>query len=201
MRGVLTQTRKLRGAALLSLLAAFPWVALAAEPTPQPVVLDVPLSSSEIGSVREEDSLMTWKIQKFLYNDGTILATVAGIQFEEALGLSVVVIDPPPAEVAEKLPSTTLDITGGAEKKLPGESPRAEIQIRNLLVELSDLARPESETRAALPTCERGGRRAVVFVRPAQTARTFGIDTPRATELSKYGRAACLRWNGIPEKR
>lgn len=39
---------------------------------------------------------MTWKIQKVIYADGLTILALAGLQFEEALGLSVVLLDPPP---------------------------------------------------------------------------------------------------------
>ncbi|MEN9529034.1 MAG: hypothetical protein RI932_907 [Pseudomonadota bacterium] len=198
MRGVLTQIRNWAGAPVIGLLTACPFIALGAEPTPPAVVQPVTLSTTDISDIREPDSLMSWKIQKFQYVDGTALVTVAGVQFEESLGLSVVVLDPPPTELLQ--PTTQLDISKSSEKRLPGEPPRAEIQVKNLLVELNELALPASTTLASVPECERGARRAVVFLRSAQTARIYALDSGRAARLTRYGRAACLRWDGIPEK-
>ncbi len=225
MRGVLTQPGKGLARAVLGLLGLSPLLCLAAEPAAQLATATVPLASAETSSVRQPDALMTWKIQKLHYTDGAAIVTVAGVQFEEALGLSVVVIDPPPAELAQRLsapaksaesqsttgsgqpslpatqaPQTLFDISNSSEKRLPGEPPRAEIQIKNLLVDLNELTKPDSANRSFVPECERGARRAVVFVRPAQTARIFELGSARAIELSQYGRAACLRWDGIPEK-
>lgn len=139
---------------------------------------------SEFINVRENDSLMTWKIQKFHYIDGTSVSTVAGIQFEEALGLSVMVLDPPGAAVEEKRP--------------PGENAQAEIQVKNLLVDLKLLSEKDPAALGALPACDHGSRRAVVFIRANQTARTFGLSAAKAATLTQYGRAACLSWNSLP---
>lgn len=160
-------------------------------PTAQ-AVAPVPLLSSFIESRREGDSRMTWKIQKVVYADGFTILALAGLQFEEALGLSVVLLDPPPPTqlATETVPKL--------EKRLPGEPARAEIQIKNMLFDLNDLNQKDSQALATVPDCDRGRRRAIVFIRPEQTARTFNLDFKRASELSQYGRAACLRWDGFP---
>lgn len=164
---------------------------------------------------------MTWKIQKVVYADGLTILALAGLQFEEALGLSVALIDPPPSTLLAnetvpelKTSSTSVqrnesnsekvgnmirsDIAGLSEKRLPGEPARAEIQIKNVLFDLDDLRQKDSQALATVPECDRGRRRAIVFIRPHQTARTFNLDFKRAVKLSQYGRAACVRWDGFP---
>lgn|GEM_PF-657186 len=224
MRRVLTHPPSWLWQSALSALLCSAGVAWASADNPkanEQGIGPVPLLSIAIESRREGDSRMTWKIQKVVYADGLTILALAGLQFEEALGLSVVLIDPPPVALFgnESVPESKTtptsiqrnetdaqkvgnisrsDIAGISEKRLPGEPARAEIQIKNVLFDLNDLNQKDSQALATVPDCDRGRRRAIVFIRPKQTARTFNLDFKRASELSQYGRAACLRWDGFP---
>jgi hypothetical protein len=173
---------------------------------------------------RDDDSRLTWKLQRFVYTDGTTVLTLAGLQFEEALGLSVVVVDPPPAALLSRPMSVTSeppakdnteltqtseaptgrmlsDIPSMDDSRLPAEAARADLQLRNLLIPLADLKKKDSTGVEVLPACAQGQRRAVAFIRAHQLARMLEISNERAEMLSTWGRAACVKWNGFPKQK
>lgn len=187
-------------------------------------VQTVTLQEQSFEDRREEDSRLTWKLQKLVYTDGTTVLTLAGLQFEEALGLSVVVVDPPPAALLNRPVSSSSeqpakdntgltqsnevragrmlsDIPSMDDSRLPAEAARADLQLRNLLIPLADLKNKGSTVADILPACAQGQRRAVAFIRAHQLARVLEISEERAETLSTWGRAACVKWNGFPEQK
>lgn len=172
---------------------------------------------------RAPDGTMSWIIQKTLYEDGTQVLTPAGVQFEEALGLSVLILDDvlptiqrfdvpvePKATVAaennavEVQPATQASASQTFEDnpETPPEAasnmkPEFRIHLRSLLVDLADL-RSNDLTRTLVPRCENGRRRAVVFLRAAQLGRQMALESDEAQRWSKFGRAACVQWNYMP---
>ncbi len=172
---------------------------------------------------RATDGTMTWIIQKTLYEDGTQVLTPAGVQFEDALGLSVLILDDVlprsqrvdvPVEpqataaaenkaiVAQPAAQASTSQTFEDNPETPPEStsnmkPEFRIQLRSLLVDVTDL-RSNDLARTLVPRCENGRRRAVVFLRAAQLGRQMEIESEEAQRWSKFGRAACVQWNYMP---
>jgi hypothetical protein len=228
VKRVLTPFRKTIGISSSLLLGlAFQNLAFAqlpAQPAPQNLapVRSVPVREQSFENRREDASRLTWKLHKIVYADGVSVLTLAGLQFEEALGLSVVVVDPPPLELfspisfnapaepsntqvglsapsATTVPPTINDIPSDFDARLAGEAARADLQIRNLLVPLDELKNKDSLISKNLPACAQGQRRAVAFIRAHQVARSLEVSRERAETLSKFGRAACVKWNGFPD--
>lgn len=153
---------------------------------------------------------MTWVVQKTIYEDDSAVTTLAGVQFEEAFGLSVVLIDDvAPKDSAAPLsrpqspaptPSKKLeDVTSLNDNLVTDEPAQLQLQMRSLLVDLNDL-RNSAATRATVPSCENGRRRAVVFLRPEQLKRQLMLNPEDSTLWSRFGRAACVRWNKFPSE-
>lgn len=215
-----TLSRQRRVATVLLLLGQNPIAAASSIPPKnaptEPPALQITEANFEIR--REGGSRLTWTLQRLLLANGNSILTLAGLQFEEALGLSILVLDPPPMELfstqghavegeLKALESNQLkpskfreDIPSSNEKRLPGEPARADIQLKNIVVDLKDLLSLAGQTPGLkeLPACDKGRRRAVAFIRPGQMARQLDLDIFRATELSRYGRAACVRWDDFP---
>lgn len=172
---------------------------------------------------RAADGSMTWIIQKTLYEDGTQVVTPAGVQFEDALGLSILILDdvlprsqrvdvpvePQATAAAENKAIVAQPAAQGSASQTfednpvtPPEStsnmkPEFRIQLRSLLVDITDL-RGNDLARTLVPRCENGRRRAVVFLRAAQLGRQMELETEEAQRWSKFGRAACVIWNYMP---
>ncbi|NBX16962.1 MAG: hypothetical protein EBR09_06305 [Proteobacteria bacterium] len=175
----------------------------------------VKIESRSYERITPSGSQMTWIIQNTLYDDGTRVITPAGVQFENSFGLSVVVLDevspretPAPAEMTQIKPAAT---QGGQlpsalledKPELPvatfsAEVPEFNLQLRSLLIDLKDLS-SEDPAKPAVPSCDKGRRRAVAFLRAEQLGRELQLEKSEAEKWSRYGRAACVQWNTLPQ--
>lgn len=134
----------------------------------------VPVKYRALESQRSEGSLMTWIVQKTTYEDNLVTLRLAGVQFEDAFGLSVVMLD----ELAS--------FDEGAELRLKLNGP---------WIPMSDL-KQNPKAQSSAPLCQNSEKRAIVFLRAAQLQRQLGISHANAGKWSRYGRAACVGWAG-----
>lgn len=155
---------------------------------------------------------MTWIVQKTDYDDGLRVLTLAGVQHEDAYGLSVVLLDDVTPQKHTTTTAATADsgkgesaafvslsdnINGSGENS--GQVPaQLQVQIRSLLVNMADL-RQRGEVKESVPACSGKNRRAVAFLRPAQLQRQLNLTAEESQQWSRFGRAACVRWNRLPE--
>ncbi|MEN9808468.1 MAG: hypothetical protein RLZZ488_35 [Pseudomonadota bacterium] len=185
--------------------------AFAAEEDKKPAEMAVKIKSRTFESHREADSTMTWIVQKTDYDDGLRVLTLAGVQHEDAYGLSVVLLD----DVTPQKHTTTVAIKEGeksehtafinlsdnieSSEEISDQGPaRLQLQIRSLLVNMADL-RQQAEVKESVPMCSGKNRRAVAFLRPAQLQRQLNLTAEESKVWSRFGRAACVRWSRLPE--
>lgn len=195
----------------LGLLPAWGLQALASEGEQKTAEVLVKIKNRTFVPHRETDSTMTWIVQKTDYEDGLRILTLAGVQHEDAFGLSVVLLDdvtPQKQTVtfstmeSEKLASAAM-VSVADNMTIPDElsvqlAPQLHVQIRSLLVNLADL-RQQGETKESVPSCSGKSRRAVVFLRPAHLQRQLNLNSEAALQWTRFGRAACVRWSRLPE--
>lgn len=154
---------------------------------------------------------MTWIVQKTDYADGLRVLTLAGVQHEDSYGLSVILLD----DVTPQKHTTTVvtadgvksesaafvtltDNINGSDENSAHEPAQLQVQIRSLLVNMADL-RQQGEVKESVPACSGKNRRAVAFLRPAQLQRQLKLTAEESQQWSRFGRAACVRWNRLPE--
>jgi len=190
---------------------------------PAPVQQTLKIVSRDFESRRANDSTMTWVVQRTSYEDGLTVLTLAGVQFEEALGLTVAIVDDvvpqsrlvkrqtaaasepvsgdKSAPIAQSAAPVVIDISK-TSSDMPAlsnlEPHKVMLTVRNQLIPLDELSQQPS-LRHSLPFCTSGARRAVVFLRPAQLQRQLQLTHQQAAEWSRYGLAACVQWTGFPD--
>lgn len=161
------------------------------------------------------ESKTLWLIESYKLQGKHMLLSLAAIQARDPLGLSVVVLDPPPNDILnEALKSLTLaeqgmssqsidlpvkDIPDRNSKKNRFTTPRVRLQLRATAVNLADIATAQMEVVQQITGCGPNKRRAVAFIRPEAIEKHFNIGSDRAREWSQYGRAACVDWNTLPD--
>jgi len=205
VKRLLTHTSEasaLRFLTLLPLFLALPKVSSAADTT-MGIATGNPPSNVRIKERtfeqrREPDSRLTWVVQKTTFEDGLTVVTLAGAQFSDALGLALILVDDvTPQPLSERTRQTLEDIPPNGEKRLPGEAARIDLQLRNVLLDLKEL-KSGSVGLQSVPQCEQGRRRGVLFLRANQTGRVLELSPEQADTLTRWGRAACVRWDGFP---
>lgn len=214
MKRLLTQFRVQRPGRTLAVLAAS-WISSsgwAAEPPSrddktEPTEVVVKIKAREFESRRSRDATLTWVVQNTTYEDGLKVVTLAGAQFEEHFGLTAVLLDDVAPQTTTRQPQTQPQgqtafprppLLDGLEST-SDEAPNIAVQLRSVLVDLNDL-RTQAAARQAVPACESDRRRAVLFIRPEQLRRQLDVTTQEAEKWTRYGRAACLRWESFPRK-
>lgn len=185
--------------------------ASAAEGDKKPAEMAVKTLSRSFESHREANSTMTWILQKTDYDDGLRVLTLAGVQHEDAYGLSIVLLDDvtpqkhtatiatKDGEKSEKTAFVSLTDNIDSRDEISAQGPaRLQVQVRSLLVNMADL-RQQAEVKESVPSCPGRSRRAVVFLRPAQLLRQLDVTAEESKLWSRFGRAACVRWSRLPE--
>lgn len=160
------------------------------------------------------NSKTVWVIEKFKFQNESLLLSLAAIRTEDPLGLSVLVLDPPPQELIYKALRSALiesriktptehlplkDVSNSASGKTDAPLPHALLHLKSTSIRLADIASAQDAVLQAVANCAPGMRRAVAFVHPMALEQSLGISADRAAEWSQYGRAACIEWNALPD--
>lgn len=168
----------------------------------------------EFMAVKNTESKTLWLIEKYNFQGKSLVLSLAGIQSEDPLGLSVLVLEPPPRDVFAKAfrianPSeqkttqeNTLplkDVPNPARGYSTPQVPRLTLHLRATAIKLSDLQAARKELLQQVGECGPIQRRAVAFIRPEAIVSRLKIPRERAVEWSSYGRAACVEWSDIPD--
>lgn len=173
--------------------------------TPPEVV--VKIKAREFENRRAKDATLTWVLQNTTYEDGLRVITLAGVQFEENFGLTAVLLDDVAPEKTTRPQHTESQaqpvpprapMVDGAENT-SDEPPVIQVQLRSLVVNVNEL-RSQAATRQSVPACDNDRRRAVVFIRPEQLRRQLEVSIEEAEKWTRFGRAACLRWESFPTR-
>jgi hypothetical protein len=161
------------------------------------------------------ESKTLWLIENYSFQGKSLLLSLAGLQAQDPLGLSVVVLDPPPqTKINEAMsalktasqgqaPAKTglplKDVSNAAQGAGNPTSPKVTVHLRATTIKMADIEVAKKDLTQHMAPCGPTQRRAVAFIRSEDIVKHLNVTTERALEWSQYGRAACVEWNALPD--